>query len=229
MDEEPFDLLLVAAHAPDLHGLRRHLGDALRGRIGGMAVAARAVGVGLVAAGVGTMRRILQTRPRGVVLLGTCGVYPGEPDWQPCDVVVPDVMRAVDHAVLAGKSAHPEPMSTELRAHELLSAGLAAARPRIRRVAAASPLAWTVDDAFAAAVPRATGCRAESLEAFAVASACQLVNVPFAAVLGATHVAGSRGSEDRRRFGRDAATVASEVVTDWLHAGAQGLPHSRPC
>lgn len=224
-EEERFDVLVVAAHAPDLQGLRRHLGDEFRGRIRGLRVIGKAVGMGAAAAGAATMRRIIQTSPRAVVLVGTCGVYPGQPDWQPHDVVVPVSVRLVDHAAVAGKSMFPDPMWTEMRTHDLLTAGLAAARPRARQVPLASPLALTVDDGLAAQVPSQTGGMVENLEAFSVAHACHLGNVPFAAVLSTTHVVGSHGLEDWRRFGRDAAIVSADVLATWIHAGAQGLPH----
>ncbi|MFW5877379.1 MAG: hypothetical protein ACOCXM_11630 [Myxococcota bacterium] len=224
-EEERFDVLAVAAHAPDLQGLRRHLGDELRGRVRGLRVIGKAVGLGAAAAGAATMRRIIQTSPRAVVLIGTCGVYPGHPDWQPHDIVVPPSVRLVDHATMTGESTFPEPMWTEMRTHGPLSAGLVATRPRTHQVPVASPLAITVDDRRATGVTPHTGCVVENLEAFSVAHACHLGNIPFAAVLGVTHVVGSHGLEDWRRFGRDAAILAAEVLATWLHAGAQGLPH----
>ncbi|HEY2748270.1 MAG TPA: hypothetical protein VGL86_26790 [Polyangia bacterium] len=52
--------LLVAAYAPEL------------GMLDG-----RAVGVGLIAAAAGTERAIAEARPERIVLVGTCGVFPG--------------------------------------------------------------------------------------------------------------------------------------------------------
>jgi hypothetical protein len=44
------DVLVVAAHPPELAGLKAILGDALRGQVNGIRIAADAVGIGLAAA-----------------------------------------------------------------------------------------------------------------------------------------------------------------------------------
>ena len=44
------DLLLVAAFHPEVAGLRATLGDSLQGRVGGLSVAAKVIGIGLPAA-----------------------------------------------------------------------------------------------------------------------------------------------------------------------------------
>jgi nucleoside phosphorylase len=222
---EQFDLLVLGAHVPDLQGLRRHLGPELAGTLGRFRVLGKAVGMGMGSAGAAAMRRIQQVEPRGVLFLGTCGVYPELPDYQPHDVVVASGLKLLDHAALAHESAYPEPMSTQAPVHPLLSAGLANVRPRTRQVPVASPLAHTVSDRLARAVPEHLGCHVENLEAFAVGQACHLARVPFAAVLGVTHIVGARGFDDWKRFVRVSTTVAADVIATWVHNGAQGLPH----
>jgi len=76
-----------------------------------------------------------------------------------------------------------------------------------------------------ASLHAATGCDGESAEAFGVAAACAAAQVPFAAVLGVTNLVGSTGQKDWSQFQRDAVTHSANTIANWLHAGAQGLPH----
>ncbi|MCB9618626.1 MAG: hypothetical protein H6724_04135 [Sandaracinus sp.] len=221
------ELLVLAPTAPDLRGLRDLLGDRLEGRVRGVDVVGKAVGVGLPAAGVGAAKRIFTRSPAAVVLVGTCGVYPtpgGAPAWQPHDVLVASRIDLLALEVDTRRAAFPEPMATRVELHRAMSAGLASVRGRTGTVA--SPLAATVDDPTAAAVRTHHGCEAEQLEAFAVAHAAHLGEVPCAAVFGVTHVVGSVGAEDFRRFHRGASLAAAEVLVAWLQSGAPGLPHA---
>ncbi len=222
---ERVDLLILAAHGPDLRGLRTHLGERMTGEIRGLHVSAKTVGLGMAVAGGSAAKRVFQLLPRAVIHLGTCGIYPGFPEFRPHDVLVTDHLKLVDAGVRLGKSSFPEPMQTSLSCHAMLSSGLAATGQRTHRVTVASPLAQTIDDAFAADIPQAYGCHAENLEAFAIAHACLLAQVPFTCVLGATHMVGSRAREDWVQFERQATIAAAEVVATWIVNGAQGLPH----
>lgn len=225
VEAKPTDLLVVAAHAPDLRGLRRYLGEDLAGTIRGLHVRCKTVGVGLPASGAGTARRLMQLSPRAVVLVGTCGVYPGLDGWQPCHVAVADGFRLLDHGALGGSAAFSEPMLTELPAHSLLTAGLGAAGKRNHRVQMASPLAYTVDETRALSVPGQLGCWVENLEAFAVAHASHQAELPVSAVLGVSHVVAAHARQDWAQFQRDASAAAAEVLVTWIHNGAPGLPH----
>src|SRR5690606_15067952 len=115
-------------------------------------------------------------------------VYAGVPGYQPYDVIVGSVFHLVDLGVLQGSSTFPQPMQTEVRPHPTMSVGISAAAPRARQVAIASPLAETTEDTISARIPALTGCEVENLEAFAVAQVCSMAQVPFAAVLGVSHV-----------------------------------------
>ena len=68
------DLLIVAAHAPEMAGLRPWLSDKLIGQIRGLTVRGKAVGIGMASAGPATARGILAVSPRAVLLVGSCGV-----------------------------------------------------------------------------------------------------------------------------------------------------------
>lgn len=219
------DLLVLASHPPELRGLRARLGDGLVGDIAGLRVVAKTVGIGLPVAGAAAAKRVLRLEPRAVVQLGTCGVYPGLPDYRPHDVIVSNRVALLDHAVDLGRSAFPEPMQTELRTSPALTAGLAAAGARARAAGVLCPLAQTRDDELAVAVPKRTSGDAENLETYAIAQACHLAQLPFTAVLGVTHVVGTYGLKDWRQFERQSSIAAADVVLNWLHAGAPGLPH----
>lgn len=217
------DVLILAAHPPDLRGLRPLLGDHLAGWAGSLRVSAKAVGLGLAAAGASASKRIFQLEPRAVVFVGTAGVYPGVPGYQPHDVVVAERSRLVDLGELAGLSAFPPPVLTEMSLDPALGQALVAFAPAGRLVSVASPLTATRNDEMAASVPGRTGCHVESLELFAVAHACQLAQVPFGAVLGVSHVCGSTATVDWPKFERQSAIVAAETVGRWLQSGAPSL------
>ncbi|MCB9662237.1 MAG: hypothetical protein R3B40_20520 [Polyangiales bacterium] len=222
------DVLVVGAHPPALIGLRDHLGQALHGSVFGLTVSAKVCGVGMGVAGAWTAKRLVQLGPRAVVLVGTAGIYPGQPGFQPLDVVVAEELRLLDHAVRGGHAVYPTPMQTQIEAPSAMTAGLLGnQRTRVHRVKLACPLSDTRDPEFASSVPGQLGCAAESLEAFAVAQACQLMNVPFGVALGVSHVLGQHAETDWQRYHRDASRAAATAVLNWVHAGAAGMPHQR--
>lgn len=225
MSESRTDVLLVAAHAPELVGFRGELSDAFEGVIRGLKVQAKTVGIGMPAAGASMGRRIVQLEPRAVVLVGSCGIYPGRGDVQPLDILVADRTVLVDSAVVQQRAAFPDPMQVSVQADGGMGRGLCAQSERARRVVIGTTLSITTDDALAAAIGQAGVCDAENLETFSTALACAQANIPFSAVLGVTNVVGSTGRVDWNRFQRQAAVSVAELVLRWLHNGAQGLPH----
>lgn len=226
LPQQPVDILLLAAHAPEFVGLRPHLGEGLVASVRGLTVVAKTIGVGMAVAGAGAANRIQQLSPRAVILLGSCGVYPCGVEYLPLDIFVPSRFHLFDPSVAGGKAEFPDPMQTVLDPHPLLTAGLvASAGGRCRSAPIATTLAITTDDGVARAVHPATGLEAENLELFPVALACRAAEVPFAAVLGVTNMVGSTGRTDWVKFQRDAAIASAEAFMTWLHNGAQGMPH----
>lgn len=217
------DLLVVGTSAPDLRGLQRAVGDNLDGDVRGLRVSGKAVGVGLAAATASAAKRIFLLQPRAVILLGTCGIYPGIAGYQPLDVLVPNRLVAFDHACDAGLATFPNTMTTEITPTPAMAAGLAGQRAHV--VAVGSPPAVTTSDDTAAALPARHRCDAEHVEAFGVATACALARIPFGAVLAVTHLVGSTAKQDFAKHHRDATLTAAEVLLTWLHGGAAGLPH----
>ncbi|MBX7191301.1 MAG: hypothetical protein K1X94_04560 [Sandaracinaceae bacterium] len=218
------DVLVVAAGAPDLLGLRAHFGDKLEGVVRGLVVRSKVVGFGPGVAGATTARGLLALNPRAVVLLGSCGVYPNLPQYQPHDVVVTSRVLALDHAVIQGAAEWPTPMSTTVDASAAMVAGLSAGRHRTHVAPVASPLALTRSDSLASRITSVTGAHVENTDAFGVACAAAGAPVPFACALGVANIVGSTGRADWQQFQRDAVTQAANALIAWLHAGAAGLP-----
>lgn len=219
------DVLIVAAHAPELAGLRTALTERLDAHVRNLRVVGKTIGIGMPAAGAGMTNRLSQLAPRCVVLLGTCGVYPGLQQYRPNDVVVATRLVLLDHSVVAGRAAFPDPMQIAIDPHPLMATALASAGPRSKAAPVATTLSVTTADDVAARVHGATGCEAENLEGFAVGVACAAAQVPYACVLGVSNVVGSSGREDWKSYQRSAVVAAAEVIVAWLQQGAPGLPH----
>jgi nucleoside phosphorylase len=215
--------LIVAAHAPELVGLRAALGPGLSGVVASVRVVCATVGVGLPAAAAGTMRHVRDTRARAVLLLGSCGLYPRRAEFRPLLPVVPTRVRMVDSSVLAGKAAFPAPMQLMCTPEPKLSDALAQSDPSVLRGEVATTLGITTDDTLARSLGRKSGCCAENLEAYSVALACAVRDLPFCSVLVATNAVGSEGREQWRKYQRKAAERGARVVLEWLERGARGL------
>jgi nucleoside phosphorylase len=218
-DREP-DVLLVAAHPPELSGLRPWLGAELHAEMGGIEVLAEPVGIGLSAAAGGMAALLDRLRPRALVLIGTCGAYPGRgPDLG--QVVVAGTVHLVSAAVALGQGAFPDPRSTAIDTDPALSAGIGGSG--LRSVDVATTLAITVDDGLCGQIGRREGCHVEHLEAFAVAEQAAPRRVPFACVLGVANRCGGAAREQwRANHGRVGDDVARHVAA-WLERGAPGL------
>lgn len=213
------DVLIVAAFHPELAPLRETLGEWMSARVGAFLVTARAVGIGLPMAAVGTAMHVAELRPRAVILVGTCGAYVGS-GLSIGDVVAARRVRLTDAAVAAGSAQFPEPMSIVTDAHPALAKALAAAGAQQADVA--TTLAITVDDAVAARIAHATGASAEHLEAHGVATACAARGVPFAAVLGVANAVGAGARAEWRVHHRRSAQAAADTVLKCLGT----LPHA---
>jgi futalosine hydrolase len=215
------DVLILAAFEPELAALAATLGEAMAATVGARWVTARIAGIGLPAAASGATRLLGELEPRAVLLVGSCGAYPG------AGLAIGDAIAArrlvlVDPATLAGAAQFPEPMVTTAETHRPMTDALAelGARP----CCVATTLAITVDDAAAARIAKGAGAEVEHLEAQGVALACAARGVPFAAVLGVANLVGARGRNEWTTHHRRAERVAGERVLQWLLAGAIGLP-----
>lgn len=216
------DVLVVAAHPPELGGLTSLLGESLGARVGGVDVVARAVGIGLAAAAAGAGKAIRSSTPRCVVLVGTCGVYRRSDR----DLGVGAVVRATrihlaSTAVVEGRGAFPAPMTVTAEPDDVLSVAVGGGAIPVE---IATTLAITTDDDLARRISESLGCEVEHLEAFGVAAACAAEGVPLAAVLGVANRVGSQARDEWARHHESAGKAATDVVAAWLASGAANLP-----
>jgi len=218
------DLLILAAHAPELVGLRSTLGANLAGSVSNIRLVCATVGVGLPAAAAGAMRHLRDVRPRAVVLLGSCGLYPRRAEFRPLTALIPTGVRLVDASVAGDKAAFPAPMQLLCESDKDLSHGLAESDPGSLRGDVATTLGITTDDGLARSLGKKSGCAGENLEAFSVALACATRDLPFASILIATNAVGSQGREQWRKYQRKAAERGAKLLLDWIEQGARGLP-----
>jgi nucleoside phosphorylase len=224
------DLLILAAHPVELLGLRAALGDSLRARMHGVAVAAADVGVGLTVAGACAMRHLLQEQPRCAIVVGSYGRYPsaGAGAYVPGQLLVPTRLQLVDSAVLTGQAAFPTPMQIAVEPEFALSEALAKATPGVLRDTVATALGITQDDALARLLENGTGCLAENLEALAIGLACAQAGVVWSALLACSNEVGAHGRSQWAANHSLAATAAATHVLAWLAQGAPGLPAGPP-
>jgi len=204
------ELLILAAHEPELEPLRRRLAAAGRAD-----VPCHPVGVGLVAAAAGTARLLAELQPAAVLLTGSGGLYPDAGPFRAAEVVVGSELRLLDSACLQGQAALPPPLRSELgtdggRRTELLAAGAA------RALAIGTTLGITTDDALAARLARSGRCQVENLETHGVAQACHDAGVPVSVLLGITNLVGSQGRAQWRSHAGAAAEACAEVIVRWV-------------
>jgi futalosine hydrolase len=201
------DLLVVAAFSPELAGLEELLGGGLAADVLGRKLAAAPVGIGLVAAASGASAAIARERPAALVLIGTCGAYPGS-GLTIGDAVVARAAKLLEPAVVEGRAAFPGLMSAPVAADVAMAAALSAGGAPL--VDVGTTLAVTTDDPLALLLSRHAAV--EHLEAFAVATACAARSVPFGVVLGVANIVGARGREQWRANHDAAGRVAASCV-----------------
>ncbi len=214
------DVLIVAAHAPELAPVAGVRADGHPARVGGLWVAVAPVGIGLPAAAAGTALALVARAPALVVFTGSAGAYASRRPAQ--GVVVARTVRLVSTAAVEGRGGMPVPMDRALAPDAPLADALA--RHGAERADVATTLAITTDDALAERIAEATGCDVEHLEAYAVASACARAGVPCAFVLGLANRVGRGAREEWVRRHVEADAAAAAVVSSWLAAGAPRAP-----
>jgi nucleoside phosphorylase len=220
---EVLDLLIVAAHSSELVGLGAAFGSV---SVRGLHVDASEIGVGLPAACVGTMRSLRDRRPRAVILLGSCGLYPetaagiASPLLTP---VIPESVQLLDLAVATSTAAFPDPMPRATSIDRTLADGLASFAPNRLRGALGTTLGITTSDEVAHSLEHHSQCATENLEALGVALACESERVSFATLLVVTNIVGARGRKDWREQRVAAAERGGRILLDWLEAGAPGF------
>lgn len=193
-------MLVVAAFAPELQRFRELRPEA----------ATAVVGIGLVHAALGASELLSKAGGShgldGVLLLGTCGSYPGA-GLRIGDLVIVTTSVLVDPTVVSGRA-------TSLGSTPLASASkaVAALDGLGRSVVAATTLSLTGDRDLGAAIVEATGASVEHLETHAVASACERFGVPFVAALAVANEVGPNGRTEWRDHHRAAEDALGQAI-----------------
>jgi nucleoside phosphorylase len=221
--EDRADVLILAAHRLELEPLSAMLGAARAASVHGLRVLAREVGVGMPAAGSGSLGCLLQHRPRVALLIGSYGAYPTGAAFVPGRLLVPTSIAAADAAVHAGRAAFPAPMLTSSEPDVALAEGLASQAPDCQRGRLATTLGITTADDLANELGQRSACCGENLEALAVALACTAARVRFAAALACTNEVGSSGRTQWSRNHPLAALATADLLRTWLASGAPGI------
>lgn len=198
--------VVVAAFPPELAPFAPD--DAGLARFGETEVRCAPVGIGLVAAALGTARAVADGAAR-VVFCGTCGAYRGSGLAVP-DVVVASRVLWVDPLVEESRARRPPGMGEPLVAERLLTEP--GRFEAVARVDVATTASITLDAALGARVLASTGCRVEHLEAYAVAAACASAGVPCTIVLGVANAVGPDAHAEWRANAARASDAVASVV-----------------
>jgi nucleoside phosphorylase len=174
------------------------------------------------------MQCLLDVQPRHAIILGSFGLYPGGDAFEPGQLLIPNMFRLIDAAVLAGHAAFPAPMPVTAQPDRAFGDTLVHGADNVLRGAVATTLAITQDDALAQRLGASSDCIAENLEAMAIGLACSAVGVTWTALLGCTNTVGARGRAQWAANHAVAADTTSAHLLAWLAAGAAGLPPSAP-
>lgn len=166
-------------------------------------------GVGLVDAGIGATRSIIQHAPDAVVYLGTCGAYRSS-GYSIGELVIGESTCIGSGDVSAHAMRIPTLLESDVRCDESLarmllsrssidpSRNIAAdqitTHDSIRAVRVCCTLGVTESDELADVITAGTSADVENLEAFAVCRAA--ASLPVAVILGVTNAVGPGGGRD---------------------------------
>lgn len=165
----------------------------------------RAIGIGPVVAAATAAQVLAETRPDGVVLIGTAGSYRGGPPIG--DACVARRVGLADGAAVMGLGYVPRPPAPIPCDPRLL------ARVALPVVDVLTTGAITTDLLLAERM--ADGWQVEHLEAYGVACACAARGVPFLAILGIANRVGPDAHTQwltHRNAAQDAARVAAQAL-----------------
>lgn len=214
------DILAVAAFEPELAALPSAVFRSSGGAIGGFTLRACALGVGAIAAAIRLEQCLADAKPRAVILLGSCGVYPQKPV-QILDLVVATTTAIVDAAVVDHRAETPSLLVTTASACPRLSMGLATSIGA-RKANVATTTGVTISDAYAALLG-SRGFDVENMETFGVFSAAIHSGVRCGALLGVTNHVGSTGRAEWSKHYREVAVRTANALVSWCERGAPGL------
>lgn len=163
------------------------------------------VGIGPVVAAASTARILAEREPAAVLLIGTCGAYPGRGAIG--DVVVSERVGFGSGIAALGLGYVPRPPSPLHCDPELIAAFGA------RRASVLTASAVSTDPDLVERL--GDGWDVEHMEAFGVAWACKEAGVPFVAVLGIANIVGPDAHVEwltHREAAQDVAREAARAV-----------------
>ncbi|MGE3801022.1 MAG: hypothetical protein AB7H80_08385 [Candidatus Kapaibacterium sp.] len=143
-------------------------------------------GVGLVDAGIGTCKAILEQRPERLIFFGTCGAYPAS------GLKIGEIISATTLSLGSGDTSRGE-----MRIPGLLPAEVEVGAGELRELKNARvvcTLGVTENDALALLLGREGDV--ENLELFSVARAAG--DIPVTGLLGVTNIVGANGGREWR-------------------------------
>jgi futalosine hydrolase len=204
--------LVLAAWSPELAELRRLSKRKLTNKL-----VARAAGVGLVEAAIGTTAAIAEVSPDAVMFIGTAGIYSGRrPDLSLAGVVAARRLLLAADGVATGDAYLPPALPA--RQETTLALRRIAAAAGLLLADVACPIAIT--SRSPALGHGATSCDVENLEAFAVARAAATAGLPFAAILGISNPVGPFAHAAWKRNATRAAAAACRAALDVIERSA---------
>lgn len=204
---EKLSLLVVAAHASEITPLETALA---RSSIANVRCAA--LGVGAIESAIGMNHALAIFSPEKVLLVGSCGVYPGVDDIQMGDMICANEVVWADISLLQNQSQLPQSVITRISMQKKVHKNLDTAF-QLKPARVAQTAAVTVDDALAARFAQLSQAQVENLEAFSVALATQKSGIPLSICLYVTNVVGSKSREQwREHQGEAAKSIADGVL-----------------
>ncbi len=207
------DLAIVAAVTAELEPLLQ--GAAFAGwgkgywRHRQKPVLAAAVGVGLVDFAAGLEALLARHAVRGVVLTGSCGVYPAAArHWPPGSLVAPLEAVWADVQAMSGRGYFPGQLLQRGRLDRKLTAFL---QPECggRALTLAT---ITAEDTAAAELEAFYQAQFEQMELFALVRVCARRHLPAAALLGVTNRVGGESHRQWREYAAPLAVRCGELL-----------------
>lgn len=209
----PRHWLILSAWAPELDAFKATLPSLRRDRARTFSI--MEIGVGLVAAAVGTTVAIAKTRPDAVLLIGTAGWLKGK-----------DRAPKLGTAHVIDRAAIPPDLSNGIYAYlPTLIHGEFPCDPNLTTLfrqgshppfSVVCPLGITKSRVAARNLLRSTNAQLENLEAYAVVAAAKKAQIPCAAILGIANHVGPEGHRQWKTHGKQAAAAACELAVDAL-------------
>lgn len=155
------------------------------------------VGIGLANSVAGTTKILCDCKPTGVVFLGSCGSYTDK--LQIGDCVVAQSVKLISTDLMNNTMRLPTLIQQEINCELEINKNYFSKIVRLEKLIntrVANTLGVTEDKDIGDKFHRLCQVDTENLEAFGVATACELLNVPYMIILGVTNYVQETGGKD---------------------------------